>query len=62
MNKDLMRALGFGNEIKNVESGFCPFCNKPISSDEFTDELSRKEYKISGLCQKCQDDTFKKGG
>lgn len=27
-------------------------------ADKFRDELSRREYKISGLCQKCQDDVF----
>ncbi len=25
----------------------------------FADELSAKEYRISGLCQSCQDKTFK---
>jgi ribosomal protein L37AE/L43A len=35
----------------------CPFCGFSVSQD-FRDELSRKEYKISGLCQKCQDKTF----
>lgn len=25
---------------------------------EFDDELSRKEFTISGLCQKCQNDIF----
>lgn len=25
---------------------------------EFKDELSKKEYTISGLCQKCQDKVF----
>lgn len=25
---------------------------------EFTDELSRQEYSISGLCQRCQDEFF----
>lgn len=25
---------------------------------EFRDDLSRKEYSISGLCQKCQDSIF----
>lgn len=25
---------------------------------EFRDDLSRKEYRISGLCQKCQDSVF----
>lgn len=25
---------------------------------EFRDDISRKEYTISGMCQKCQDRTF----
>ena len=25
---------------------------------EWTDQLSQKEYSISGLCQDCQDETF----
>ena len=58
MNKDIMKAMGFGEEIKAVESGFCPFCRKPVSMEDFRDEISRREYKISGLCQKCQDETF----
>ena len=31
-------------------------CGGPAT--EFRDELSRKEYTISGLCQKCQDAVF----
>lgn len=58
MNKDIMRAAGFGKHVEDVEKGLCPFCNKPIKREDFKDELSRKEFKISGLCQKCQDATF----
>ena len=36
----------------------CPFCGKEVSEDDFRDELSRKEFRISGLCQSCQDDFF----
>ena len=36
--------------------GKCPKCQQPIG--DFTDALSRKEYCISGLCQKCQDEVF----
>lgn len=39
-----------------IDSGRCPFCEKLIG--DFRDELSRKEYKISWLCQSCQDDVF----
>ena len=31
-------------------------CGKPIEG--FRDELSAKEYRISGLCQTCQDEVF----
>lgn len=31
-------------------------CGGP--ADEFDDELSRKEFAISGLCQGCQDAIF----
>ena len=58
MNKDIMKKVGFKKEVENVEIGICPFCTNPISKDEFRDELSLKEYQISGLCQNCQDEMF----
>jgi len=37
----------------------CPLCKAPIDPDHsFTDELSRTEFGISGMCQSCQDRTF----
>jgi hypothetical protein len=36
----------------------CSICNKEVKDEEFKDELSRKEYKISQMCQKCQDRMF----
>lgn len=53
-----MKAMGFGEQVKAVEAGKCPFCRKDVSPDEFRDELSKKEFKISGLCQKCMDKMF----
>lgn len=38
----------------------CVFCHEPINMKDFRNELSRKEYRISGICQKCQDDVFGK--
>ena len=34
----------------------CVFCKKPAT--EFRNEISKREYAISGICQKCQDETF----
>ncbi len=60
MNKQILKQLGFDKEVKAVEENRCPFCNKPIKMADFRNELSKKEYRISGLCQKCQDEMFGK--
>jgi len=39
----------------------CVFCKKPIDPDkDFRNEISRKEFTISGICQSCQDQIFGK--
>ena len=39
-----------------IMNGVCTYC--AVTLDEFRDELSAKEYSISGMCQTCQDKTF----
>ena len=39
-----------------MSNGQCVKCGE--FNLEFNDELSRKEYGISGLCQCCQDSIF----
>jgi len=56
--KNNLRALGFDKEVENVENNKCPFCGKEVHEEDFRDPLSRKEFKISGLCQRCQDKAF----
>ena len=58
MNEQIMKQMGFQQQVNDVHNGICPFCKTPINMDEFRDQLSKKEYKISGLCQKCQDQVF----
>jgi len=58
MNPKIMRTLGFGDMVDATEAGRCPFCKEIVRQKDFKDELSRREYAISGLCQKCQDKTF----
>ena len=61
MNKDIMKKMGFEEEVKKVEEKRCPFCDKLIDIEtEFRNDLSIKEYVISGLCQNCQDEMFGK--
>lgn len=51
-------ATGIGNlpQAEAARQGVCVRCKKPIG--EFKDELSAKEYQITGFCQKCQDWVF----
>lgn len=58
MNREIMKALRFGDELAMIDEGRCPFCKRMVSLNDFKDELSVKEFRISGLCQQCQDKTF----
>jgi hypothetical protein len=58
MNREIVGKL-FPDYLKLVDSGKCPFCKETIDFNDFKDELSKKEFKISGLCQRCQNETFK---
>lgn len=57
MNEEIVKKV-FPKESERIKKGNCPFCNKEINEEDFKDDLSRKEYKISGLCQSCIDKTF----
>lgn len=59
MNEKIMRQMGFGAAADAFSRGECPFCGTMVDVDkDFRDEVSRREFKISGLCQACQDETF----
>ena len=60
MNEAIMRAAGLGGAVDLVKAGKCPTCGKVPGA--FRDALSAKEFKISGMCQECQDSVFGKGG
>jgi len=54
-----LKTLGFSKEVKRVENKKCPFCgSKKTERKDFRDELSWKEFNISGLCQNCMDIIF----
>ena len=54
-----MTAALFGRGLEDcMLNGICVTCHGPIEDYDFRDELSRKEYGISGMCQTCQDKTF----
>jgi len=43
-----------------IEEGICLTCDesKGLKATSFRDDISRKEYSISAMCQSCQDDIF----
>ena len=44
------------NRRSHIYADVCTMCSKPAT--EVKDELSRKEFTISGMCQVCQDSFF----
>lgn len=46
----------FPNRRIAIHADICVLCNE--AAVDFTDDLSRKEYGISGMCQDCQDEFF----
>jgi hypothetical protein len=39
-----------------IDADLCTACGGPAT--DFKDALSKREYSISGFCQKCQDSIF----
>lgn len=50
----------FGIDRKaSITNNVCTMCKRNIDpTTEFKDDLSRKEFQISGLCSNCQDKVF----
>lgn len=54
---DTMLKKVFGIDRKeSINNNTCVRCYG--EANEFSDDLSEKEYSISGLCQVCQDEIF----
>ena len=55
MNKLLSTIAGKDREY-TIRASKCMTCSEPDM--DFKDSLSVKEYTISGMCQRCQDEVF----
>ena len=54
--KDKMAKELYGTTVEeNQKSGLCIQCKKPALEQCYS-EAGRREYKISGLCEKCFDE------
>ena len=49
-------AMAFPEAVEDIRNKKCPTCGGDIG--EFRDEISKREYEISGMCQKCQDSVY----
>lgn len=63
--KPIEKSKGIENFLKNlmgfdrrdfIKKDICTLCKKPATN--FKDEISRKEFSISGFCQECQNKAF----
>lgn len=56
MLNDLSDSLYGRSTTESIGSDVCVRCGKPATA--FRDEISKREFSISGLCQECQDFVF----
>ena len=54
--EDMLKGVFIIDRVQCISDNVCTMCGKPVA--EFHDQLSRKEYTISGMCQACQDHVF----
>ena len=55
--KEEISMMFFGRSVSLAKAGNqCVCCGK--AATEFRDEISKREYRISSLCQHCQDEVF----
>ena len=46
------------NRKESIERKQCAICSSEVELDSFKDEISLKEFHISGMCQPCQNKIF----
>jgi hypothetical protein len=51
----------FPGTAKAIAEHKCPSCKADIDPQSFRDQMSRREFGISGLCQVCQDSIWNRG-
>ena len=56
LNKPAFRL--FPELADRIMCGKCVTCDNDIRHSDFKDDVSKKEYGISGLCQGCQNEVF----
>ena len=53
---NLISGLAGQDRVSTIKADICMLCGNKAT--KFKDELSLREYAISGMCQTCQDKSF----
>ena len=56
--KSFLKSLRIRRRVLTVKGCTCPLCAEKVDKEEFRNEVFRKEFESSGLCQGCQDTVF----
>jgi hypothetical protein len=54
-------AIFGATRLESIRALVCEWCGADCRGKAFHDEVSAAEYRISGLCQDCQDKVFDNG-
>ena len=52
----LLSSIAGRDRVTTIRGNICMWCGGPAI--KFKDELSRREFTISGMCGQCQDEVF----
>ena len=44
--------------LYRLDNRKCPLCGEKVNISDLKDEISVREFTISGMCQNCQDEMF----
>ena len=55
---ELFKTLYGVDRKTSIVNRMCVSCDAKVSKEGFRDEVSLREFHISGLCQVCQDKVF----
>jgi len=56
--KNFLKSFGIKRAVSLVKECKCPLCADKVNKKEFRNDVFKKEFERSGLCQECQDTVF----
>lgn len=56
--KKLLKELRFGQKLAFVKEIRCPLCSEIVDKEAFRNDMFKREFETTGLCQACLDLVF----